>query len=158
MWSWVNYSISLNLLLKYKDSLRWCYEDLGNVFKVLVKDLLDDKHYNQQATAVFFWLGLQTSASEGLFLLKDVLLISLLFLGRKAQSAEITNSLRTKSQNCVKPELQKLEPQNVTKKAAAEETSGQGPRTIPTKSDDRAHVSLTTVQNRTVREAEASGH
>lgn len=59
---------------------------------------------------------------------------------RKAQSAEITNSLRTKSQNCVKPELQKLEPQNVTKKAAAEETSGQGPRTIPTKSDDRAHT------------------
>lgn len=59
---------------------------------------------------------------------------------RKAQSAEITSSLRTKSQSCVQPELQKLEPQNVTRKAATEETSGQGPRTIPTKSEDRAHT------------------
>ncbi|XP_005367822.1 SH2 domain-containing protein 4A [Microtus ochrogaster] len=59
---------------------------------------------------------------------------------RKAQSAEITNSLRTKSQNCAQPELQKLEPQNVTRKATAEQTSGQGPRTIPTKSENRAHT------------------
>lgn len=81
-----------------------------------------------------------------------------LFLTRKAQSAEITNNLKTKSQNCAQPELQKLEPLNVTRKAAAKQTSGQGPRTIPTKSDDRAHVSLTTVQNSTVREAEASSH
>ncbi|CAO2612316.1 SH2 domain-containing protein 4A [Lemmus lemmus] len=59
---------------------------------------------------------------------------------RKAQSAEIINSLRTKSQNCAQPEPQKLEPQNVTRKTAAEETSRQGPRTIPTKSEDKAHT------------------
>lgn len=86
------------------------------------------------------------------------MIISPLFLGRKAQSAEIPNSSRTKLQNCVQPELQKLEPQNVTRKTAAEETSGQGPRAIPAKGEDRAHVSLTTVQNPTDREAEASGH
>ncbi|KAL6070911.1 hypothetical protein STEG23_005746 [Scotinomys teguina] len=59
---------------------------------------------------------------------------------RKAQSVEFTNSLRTKSQNCGQQTLEKLEPQNVTRKAAAEEASGQGSRAIPTKNEDRGHT------------------
>ncbi|ERE89548.1 SH2 domain-containing protein 4A [Cricetulus griseus] len=49
---------------------------------------------------------------------------------RKAQAAKSTNSQA----------LAKLEPQNVTQKAAAEEASGQGPRATPTKNEDKAHL------------------
>ncbi|EGV97755.1 SH2 domain-containing protein 4A [Cricetulus griseus] len=49
---------------------------------------------------------------------------------RKAQAAKSTNSQA----------LAKLEPQNVTQKAAAEEASGQGPRATPTKNEDKAHT------------------
>lgn len=59
---------------------------------------------------------------------------------RKAQSVEFTNSLRTKSQSCGQQAPEKLEPQNVTRKAAAEETPGQGPRATATKSEDKAHT------------------
>lgn len=59
---------------------------------------------------------------------------------RKAQSVEFTNSLKAKSQNCDLQALRKPEPQNVTRKAAAEEASGQGPRAIPSKNDDKART------------------
>ncbi|XP_036022429.1 SH2 domain-containing protein 4A [Onychomys torridus] len=59
---------------------------------------------------------------------------------RKAQSVEFTNSLRTKSQSCGQQALEKLGLQNVTRKAVAEEMSGQGPRAMPTKSEDKAHT------------------
>lgn len=62
---------------------------------------------------------------------------------RKAPSVESPNSLKIKSQHCELQALKKPEPQNVTRKAAEEEASGQGPRTMPTKSEDRAQVSLT---------------
>lgn len=35
-------------------SLAGCWEDLVNVFKVLVEDLSDNKHYNKQAAAGFY--------------------------------------------------------------------------------------------------------
>jgi hypothetical protein len=41
--------------------------------------------------------------------------------------------------------MKKTEPQNVTRKAASEEASGQGPRAIPTRKDDKAQVSLTCI-------------
>lgn len=59
---------------------------------------------------------------------------------RKAQSLELSNSLKVRSQNCDLQALKKTEPQNVTRKAAAEEASGQGPRAIPTKKDDKAQT------------------
>lgn len=59
---------------------------------------------------------------------------------RKAQAAESANSLGTKSQSCGQQALTKLGPQNVTRKAAAEEGPGQGPRATPTKNEDRAHT------------------
>lgn len=71
------------------------------------------------------------------------LIISPLFLCRKAQSLQFTNSLKVKSLNCDLQAVKKTEPQNVTRKAAAEEATDQGPRAIPTKKDDKAQVSLT---------------
>ncbi|GAB1293205.1 SH2 domain-containing protein 4A [Apodemus speciosus] len=59
---------------------------------------------------------------------------------RKAQSLELTNSLKTQSQNCDPQALKKTEPQNVTRKAASEEASGQGPRAIPTRKEDKAQT------------------
>ncbi|XP_055474796.1 SH2 domain-containing protein 4A [Psammomys obesus] len=59
---------------------------------------------------------------------------------RKAPSVESPNSLKIKSQHCELQALKKPELQNVTRKAAAEEASGQGPRTMPTKSEDRAQT------------------
>lgn len=59
---------------------------------------------------------------------------------RKTQSLELANSLKIKSQNCDLQALKKTEPQNVTRKAASEEASGQGPRAIPTKKDDKAQT------------------
>ncbi|XP_021026076.1 SH2 domain-containing protein 4A [Mus caroli] len=59
---------------------------------------------------------------------------------RKTQSLELANSLKIKSQNCDLQALKKTEPQNVTRKAASEEASGQGPRAIPTRKDDKAQT------------------
>lgn len=61
---------------------------------------------------------------------------------RKTQSLELANSLKIKSQNCDLQAPKKTEPQNVTRKAASEEASGQGqgPRAIPTKKDDKAQT------------------
>ncbi|CAH6786996.1 Sh2d4a [Phodopus roborovskii] len=59
---------------------------------------------------------------------------------RKALAEESTNSLGTKSQNCGEQTLGKLESQDVTGKAAAEQASGPGPRATPTKNEDKAHV------------------
>ncbi|XP_032774963.1 SH2 domain-containing protein 4A [Rattus rattus] len=59
---------------------------------------------------------------------------------RKAQSLQFTNSLEIKSLNCDLQAVKKTEPQNVTRKAAAEEATDQGPRAIPTKKDDKAQT------------------
>lgn len=59
---------------------------------------------------------------------------------RKAQSLELTNNLKIKPQNCDLQAPKKTEPQNVTRKAASEEASGQGPRAIPTRKDDKAQT------------------
>lgn len=59
---------------------------------------------------------------------------------RKTQSLELANSLKIKSQNCDLQAMKKTEPQNVTRKAASEEASGQGPRAIPTRKDDKAQT------------------
>uniref|UniRef100_A0A8I5ZXE8 SH2 domain containing 4A n=1 Tax=Rattus norvegicus TaxID=10116 RepID=A0A8I5ZXE8_RAT len=59
---------------------------------------------------------------------------------RKAQSLQFTNSLKVKSLNCDLQAVKKTEPQNVTRKAAAEEATDQGPRAIPTKKDDKAQT------------------
>ncbi|XP_052017806.1 SH2 domain-containing protein 4A [Apodemus sylvaticus] len=59
---------------------------------------------------------------------------------RKAQSLELTNSLKVQSQNCDLQALKKTEPQNVTRKAASEEASGQGPRATPTREEDKAQT------------------
>lgn len=59
---------------------------------------------------------------------------------RKAQSIEITNSLRTKSSNCDLQALKKPETQNATRKASAEEASGQGPRATQSKNEDKART------------------
>lgn len=59
---------------------------------------------------------------------------------RRAQSVEFIDSLKIKSQNCDLQVLKKLEPQNVTREAAAEEASGQGPRAVPPKNEDRAQT------------------
>lgn len=59
---------------------------------------------------------------------------------RKAQSLELTNSLKIQSQNCDLQALKKTEPQNVTRKAASEEASGQGPRAVPTGKEDKAQT------------------
>lgn len=59
---------------------------------------------------------------------------------RKTQSLELANSLKIKSQNCDLQALKKTEPQNVTRKSASEEASGPGPRSIPTRKDDKAQT------------------
>lgn len=59
---------------------------------------------------------------------------------RKAQSLQFTNSLEIKSLNCDLQAVKKTEPQNVTRKAVAEEATDQGPRAIPTKKDDKAQT------------------
>lgn len=59
---------------------------------------------------------------------------------RKTQSLELANSLKIKSQNCDLQAMKRTEPQNVTRKAASEEASGQGPRAIPTRKDDKAQT------------------
>lgn len=59
---------------------------------------------------------------------------------RKTQSLELANSLKIKSQNCDPQALKKTESQNVTRKAASEEASGQGPRAIPSRKDDKAQT------------------
>lgn len=59
---------------------------------------------------------------------------------RKAQSLQFTNSLKIKSLNCDLQTVKKTEPQNVTRKAAAEEATDQGPRAILTKKDDKAQT------------------
>ncbi|XP_021075364.1 SH2 domain-containing protein 4A [Mus pahari] len=59
---------------------------------------------------------------------------------RKTQSLELANSLKIKSQNCDPQALKKTESQNVTRKAASEEASGQGPRAKPSRKDDKAQT------------------
>lgn len=78
---------------------------------------------------------------------------------RKAQSLQFTNSLKIRSPNCDLQALKKTEPQNVTRKAAAEEATDQGPRAIPTKKDNKTQVSLyipRNEQNPIGREGKAS--
>lgn len=59
---------------------------------------------------------------------------------RKAQSLEFTSNLKIRPLNCDLQALKKTEPQNVTRKAAAEEASGQGPKAIPTKEDNKVQT------------------